>query len=238
MTKAVSARIDFQLLPSGQAGASLVLLGEKEEVTHIPSGASIIGHSSLSPRWVPSDPAIVISPAPDGMSALVSLASPPVPAKDITISVGPFMIQNTDGTDDTIPVSVSKPIEIIQGGPKGPALKIVLMPDPPKTPEPAPEPATPATAGTPLVPPSIDQNKPLIPKISNLAARPPVIQKGQSAMLDWSVDNSTDVSINPEFGAVGSNGSKPVSPASTTTYVLTAKSPSGVDTRSVTVTVQ
>jgi hypothetical protein len=171
------------------------------------------------------------------MSALVSLAVPPVPAKDITISVGPFTIQNTDGTDDTIEETISQPIEIIQGGPKEPALKIALMPPPAPAPAPSPAPK-PAVPGAPLVPPVNDQGKPLIVQINSFAASPQTIQRGQSATLAWSVANSGDVSINPGIGAVAPSGSQQVSPQGTTSYVLTAKNQNGSDTRTVVVTVQ
>src|SRR6185436_4441804 len=53
----------------------------------------------------------------------------------------------------------------------------------------------------------------------------------------WQVENATTVSITPGIGTVKANDCVSVSPASTTTYVLTATNASGSTTASATLTV-
>ena len=50
---------------------------------------------------------------------------------------------------------------------------------------------------------------------------PSVIERGESAHLQWNSFNATDVSISPDIGKVGLSGSMRVSPVKTTTYTLT-----------------
>ncbi len=74
--------------------------------------------------------------------------------------------------------------------------------------------------------------------ITNFTASPDTIALGQSSTLNWSVSNATSVSIDPGIGSVPSSGTRPVTPAATTAYVLTAASANGqTTTRTVTVTV-
>ena len=62
-----------------------------------------------------------------------------------------------------------------------------------------------------------------VPQIILFSAIPSTINAGQSATLQWSVQNSTSISINNGVGTESSNtGSVSVSPATTTTYTLTA----------------
>src|SRR6185437_16319204 len=62
------------------------------------------------------------------------------------------------------------------------------------------------------------------------------INPGQSAVLNWTTTDTTDVSIEG-IGAVPSSGTKTVSPAETTTYHLTARGDGGSTDASATVTV-
>ena len=64
------------------------------------------------------------------------------------------------------------------------------------------------------------------PSIQSFTATPPAIQGGQSSTLAWSVTGATTLSITPGVGTV-TGTSVPVSPASTTTYTLTATNASG-----------
>lgn len=66
-------------------------------------------------------------------------------------------------------------------------------------------------------------------------ANPPSIQAGQPSVLSWTTTNAVTVNLNG--GAVPLNGSQSVSPAVTTTYILTASGPGGTVTAPVTVTV-
>jgi len=69
--------------------------------------------------------------------------------------------------------------------------------------------------------------KPLAPAITSFAAHPAKIIPGQSAKLSWSTQNATEVRIEPEIGPTPPSGSHDVSPARTTTYVLTARGKGG-----------
>lgn len=69
-----------------------------------------------------------------------------------------------------------------------------------------------------------------------ITATPQTITPGQSAVLNWTTTDATNVSIDG-IGAVPSSGTKNVSPAETTTYHLTASGDGGSADASATVTV-
>ena len=71
---------------------------------------------------------------------------------------------------------------------------------------------------------------------ASLSANPDSIQAGQSTQLTWQTQNATDVNIDG-VGPVEANGSKTVSPASSTTYRLSAKGPGGSQEATARVTV-
>jgi hypothetical protein len=60
------------------------------------------------------------------------------------------------------------------------------------------------------------------PVIATFQVNPTVIQPGDSATLVWKVNGAAGVAINGGIGDVPAEGSKTVSPASTTAYTLTA----------------
>src|SRR6266852_995162 len=74
------------------------------------------------------------------------------------------------------------------------------------------------------------------PRIS-FGAVPPTIRPGQSATLSWTTSGATSVIIDNGVGAQPPSGSVSVTPATTTTYTLTAMSGSVSTTAQVTVTV-
>jgi peptidoglycan-associated lipoprotein len=71
---------------------------------------------------------------------------------------------------------------------------------------------------------------------ATLAANPNVIEQGQSTTLTWQTTNASDVIIEG-LGTVSAAGSRTVTPASSTTYALTAKGPGGTQDASARVTV-
>jgi len=75
-----------------------------------------------------------------------------------------------------------------------------------------------------------------LPVIVNFTANPASISAGQSSTLQWSVQNSTSVSISP-IGTVTASGTRSVSPTVTTVYTLTATNAAGSTTSTATVTV-
>ena len=100
--------------------------------------------------------------------------------------------------------------------------KVAAAPPPPpvvETPKPAPEP------------------KPQPPRIDTFVAEPATIERGQSATLRWTVASATNMAIDQGIGAIQANGSRQVTPASSTTYTLTASGAGGTDSRTVTVNV-
>jgi peptidoglycan-associated lipoprotein len=82
--------------------------------------------------------------------------------------------------------------------------------------------ATPAPAAQPTV---------------TLNASPATVKAGDTVTLSWSSTNATDLDIEPEVGKVAPEGRTPVQPASSTTYVITAKGPGGSANASARVTV-
>jgi len=68
-------------------------------------------------------------------------------------------------------------------------------------------------------------------QILRFAASPNTIGLGASTTLSWSTSNATSISISPTVGTVTANGSTTVSPATTTSYTLSA---TGADGKTVT----
>jgi peptidoglycan-associated lipoprotein len=91
----------------------------------------------------------------------------------------------------------------------------------PLPPPPTPPPPPPAAA------------KPTV----SISADRTVINKGESAKLSWTTTDATNVSITPEVGAVTPQGSTTVTPASSTTYSITASGPGGSSDANVRITV-
>ncbi|GAM99122.1 odd Oz/ten-m homolog 4 [alpha proteobacterium U9-1i] len=77
------------------------------------------------------------------------------------------------------------------------------------------------------------------PSITSFSASPTTILQGASSTLTWATTNATSASIDNGVGGVSpaSGGSISVSPASTTTYTLTATGPAGQSTAQATITV-
>jgi peptidoglycan-associated lipoprotein len=73
--------------------------------------------------------------------------------------------------------------------------------------------------------------------VAEFAVEPPSVERGQSAVVRWSVTNATSVVIDHGIGTVAAAGSSRVVPADTTTYTLTATGTAGNVTRTATVTV-
>ena len=77
---------------------------------------------------------------------------------------------------------------------------------------------------------------PAAPTITSFVATPATITVGQSSVLSWVVANASSTSIDNSVGTVSST-SITVTPAVTTTYVLSAINPGGTTTASATITV-
>ena len=91
-----------------------------------------------------------------------------------------------------------------------------------------PPPPPPAAVAAPVVKPA--------PAIRSFTVEPTSITAGQSATLTWAVEDADSVSI-AGIGTVQSSGSRSVTPATTTTYRLTATGAGGTTERSVTLSV-
>src|ERR1700677_1389706 len=97
------------------------------------------------------------------------------------------------------------------------------VPPPPPPPPPTQQPPPPPTAAAPV--------------INSFTAEPSTVEAGQSSTLRWSITGATDMTIDHGVGAVQSSGMRQVFPRASTSYMLTARGPGGMDSRSVTVTV-
>jgi peptidoglycan-associated lipoprotein len=70
-----------------------------------------------------------------------------------------------------------------------------------------------------------------------LEASPTSINKGDTATLNWSSTNATQLTITPDVGQVTAQGSTKVNPADSATYTITATGPGGSANASARVTV-
>jgi peptidoglycan-associated lipoprotein len=87
----------------------------------------------------------------------------------------------------------------------------------------------------PPPPPVQVKEAPKAAVINSFTAEPSTIVKGESAMLRWSVSNSTAVTIDGGIGTVQASGSRSVSPTENTTYRMTASGAGGDAVAAVTV---
>jgi peptidoglycan-associated lipoprotein len=78
-------------------------------------------------------------------------------------------------------------------------------------------------AAAPAPPPATPPVKPTV----TLNAAPGAVTSGQSVTLSWSSTNATDLDIEPGVGKVAPEGSTPVTPSQSVTYVITATGPGG-----------
>ena len=76
-----------------------------------------------------------------------------------------------------------------------------------------------------------------VPVVASFDASSSAITSGQDATLQWAVIGATSVSISPDIGTVFSNGTRNVSPETTTAYTLVANNMSGSARKSITITV-
>ena len=105
MAKAVNATMDFQLLDNGSATATLTPIDSVGEPTTLPAG--------VVPAWSSSDPAVVVVPAADGMSAALAPASPPVLATGVVITASATL------PSGAVITGSGDPIDVVAGGPVG-----------------------------------------------------------------------------------------------------------------------
>jgi peptidoglycan-associated lipoprotein len=73
--------------------------------------------------------------------------------------------------------------------------------------------------------------------VAEFSVEPSSIERGQSAVLRWSVTGANDISINNGIGTVTAMGNQRLTPNNTTTYTLTANGPGGQAMANATVTV-
>jgi hypothetical protein len=74
------------------------------------------------------------------------------------------------------------------------------------------------------------------PRVVGFTANPTTISAGQASTLTWNVENADTVEISG-IGPVQAQGSQSVTPATTTTYTLTARKGSATTTATATITV-
>lgn len=157
-----------------------------------------------------SDPAavsIVVS------ASGASLATPPPTLPPITLGIATPL----------------PPPTIVSGG-----TPILTTPAPLPT-TPAPVPTTPAPMPTT---PAAQTGCVGTPNIESFTASPTTISAGGSSTLSWgAVTNADAVEIDQGIGGVATPGSRAVSPATTTTYTLTARCGANIATRQVTIVV-
>jgi hypothetical protein len=72
---------------------------------------------------------------------------------------------------------------------------------------------------------------------ATFSAAPASVTAGQASVLSWNTTNAASVSIDQGIGAVAVSGTRSVSPAATTTYMVTATNATGSVTATTTVTV-
>jgi hypothetical protein len=106
MAKKLKAGVDFQLFDNGSAVATLTPLDAVGIETTLPAGTP-------TPAWTSSDPGVVVSASTDGLSAIVTPATPPVLVQGATITATATLL------DGTVITGTSEAIDVVPGGPVG-----------------------------------------------------------------------------------------------------------------------
>jgi peptidoglycan-associated lipoprotein len=75
------------------------------------------------------------------------------------------------------------------------------------------------------------------PVVAEFSIEPSSVERGQSAVMRWTVTGSNNVSINNGVGTVPASGTRRMTPPETITYTLTATGTAGETTATATVTV-
>src|SRR5438309_10709524 len=88
----------------------------------------------------------------------------------------------------------------------------------------------------PPPPPPAPAPAPARPTVT-LQASPASVNKGESSTLSWNSTDATQLSIEPEVGAVTAQGTTKVTPSDSTTYTITASGPGGSASATATVAV-
>ncbi len=107
------ASIEFDFFDNGQAVATLNLIDAAGLPAALPAGASL-----SVPPWASDNPGVVVSPAADGMSAILTPSTPPVLVTGVNITAGPATLTNADGSTVTITAAVGV-VGVKSGGPSG-----------------------------------------------------------------------------------------------------------------------
>ena len=94
-----------------------------------------------------------------------------------------------------------------------------------------------AATPPPPTPPAVEPAKPNAPTIGEFVAQPGRIEAGRAAELRWQVRDATQIEIDHGIGAVSASGHRPIGPAETTTYTLSAKGPGGETNATATLSV-
>lgn len=89
-----------------------------------------------------------------------------------------------------------------------------------QAPQPAQPGVVPAGSGNPYA-----RASQLPARILRFSADSQSIKPGQTVTLTWAAENPADTTLEPGFGPVTPRGAKQVTPAATTTYVLTVRGP-------------
>jgi len=74
----------------------------------LPAGTSV-------PTWTSSDPGVVVSPAPDGLSAIVSHATPPVLVTGVIVSASATLPNGTVITGKSQPIDIVASVDLPTG---------------------------------------------------------------------------------------------------------------------------
>lgn len=111
---AVSAALDLPLPDSGSGVATLIFVDSVGLPAALPAGTI--------PIWSSSDPAIVVTPDADGLSAQFGPSSPPVLATGVVITAV------TTLPDGTVITATGQPIDVVAGGPAGAQMKETVNP--------------------------------------------------------------------------------------------------------------
>ena len=109
---ALKATLDFQLLDNGTAQALLKPVDAAGMLATLPTGTP-------APTWTASDPGITVTPGPDGLSAVVAPANPPVLVTGVTITATTTLPPVAPATVGVTLTGTSTPIDVTAGGPVG-----------------------------------------------------------------------------------------------------------------------
>lgn len=121
MTKSkFQGRMKLDIHDNGTATATLGFVDAAGlAIATLPAGSTL-----PPPPWATSDPGLVLTPAADGLSCLISPSAPPVLVTGAVVTAGPDTYTDPTGNQLAFSSVSTEPLNVVAGGPAGFSIEV------------------------------------------------------------------------------------------------------------------